>query len=346
MTSSSIVYVVGGKARKTKERLEEWEWFDEARVVRVDCDTGEAECIIRHVTPPDRRPDESPSIVFKAGARVGNSLHLCTQTEVLEYDLRSHQLKNEISLPFFNDLHHVQPLANGNLAVVVTGLDLVVEITRGGEVVREWPALEEAAFARFSRDVDYRKVATTKPHLAHPNYAFEYDGSLWTTRLHQRDAIRLDDPKQRLEIGGDPPHDGRVLGDSVYFTTIRGQLIVLHGSSSGNVRRDVYSIPEILDTGSALGWCRGLKLLDGGRIALIGFTRLRKTKIRRNLEWAKVRLRHGLSKRAGLDVTLAGTMFMMVDLEKRQILRHFDVERFGLNAIFSIHGDCGAETAV
>jgi len=339
----SYVYVVGGKARETKEPLEEWEAFEEARVLRVDCETGEAECVIRYTSPPDRCPDHSPSMVFKAGARRGDTLFLCTQTEVLEYDLRSYEMKNLISLPSFNDVHHVHPMANGHLAVVVTGLDLVLEITREGEVVREWPVLDEAPFARFSRDIDYRKVSTTKPHLAHPNYAFEVDGHLWVTRFHQRDAIRLDDPTDRFSISHEPPHDGHVLGDSVYFTEVRGSLIRLDAETRGEAGRDVFCIGEMMGSEAPLGWCRSIALSDEGRIAMVGFTRLRKTKIQRNVNWVKEHVRRGFRFRwPGLKLVTAGTMIMMLDLEHRRVLRHIDLEPFGLDAIFSIHGEPGA----
>lgn len=337
--TSSHVYVVGGKARETQQPLEEWEWFEEARVLRVDLESGRAECVIRHETPPDRRPDMSPSIVFKAGARRGNTLYLCTQTEVLVYDLDGPRLVRDISLPFFNDIHHVMPMANGNLAVVVTGLDLVVEITPEGEVVAEWAVLDEAPFARFSRDVDYRKVPTTKPHLVHPNYAFELEGHLWATRFHQRDAIRLDDPSDRFQIGDEAPHDGHVVGDSVYFTTVRGDLVVLDGPTRGRAGREVHSICEIAGSADPLGWCRGLKLFEEGRIAVIGFTRLRKTKIARNVAWVKERIRSGLRLRwPEFSMVASGTMILVVDLEEGRVLRHIDLEPSGLNAVFSIHG--------
>lgn len=344
MTSCPIVYVAGGRARRTDSPLQEWEWFDEARVLRVDCTTGEVECVIRHETPPEARPDETPSIVFKAGSRQGHRLFLCTQTEVLEYDLRDRSLKRSISLPFFNDLHHVQILANGNLAVVVTGLDLVVEITPEGEVVQEWAVLDEAPFARFSRKTDYRKISTTKPHHAHPNYSFELDGSLWATRFHQRDAIRLDSPADRFAIGKEPPHDGHVMSGSVYFTTVKGDVVVLDAETRGRKRRDIYKVADMAKLNAPLGWCRGLKLLGDGSTALVGFTRLRKTRIQRNLAWVKAQVRRGMQLRMPrFELVSAGTMIVLVDLEAGEILRHIDLEPYGLNAVFSIHADPDAE---
>ncbi|MCG8469672.1 MAG: hypothetical protein MJB57_15940 [Gemmatimonadetes bacterium] len=328
------VYVVGGKARETKEPLQEWAWFDEARVLRVDPNSGETECVIRHVTPPELLPDDGASVVFKAGFRTDASLLLVSQTEVLEYDLDRYEIQSSISHPCFNDLHHVRPLPSGNLAVAVTGLDLIVEITRGGDIVREWPALDEDAFTRFARDKDYRKVATTKPHLAHPNYVFELSGQLWTTRFNQRDAICLENLDDRISISDVPAHDGHLLDGALYFTTVQGDVVVV---DVGTYERTVHSLPAFAGSEDRLGWCRGLTLLDEGRRAIVGFTRLRKTKFERNVAWAKRHMRRGLLRRPDRTYVNEGTMILCVDLEAGRILGHVDLEPHGLNAIFSIH---------
>lgn len=337
--TSPFVYVVGGKARDTKSPLQEWEWFEEARVLRVNTETGETETVIRYVSPPEHQPEVGGSVVFKAGHRVDRTLFLCTQTEILEYDLDGYELRNRISLPFFNDLHHVRLLSSGNLGVAVTGLDLVVELSPKGDVLREWATIDEQPFARFSREQDYRKIATTKPHLAHPNYLFELEGGLWATRFNQQDAIRLDDPNQRFSVADIAPHDGHVLEGSVYFTTVRGELVVLDAATRGRDKRRVYSIPSIANSGQRLGWCRGLALFDGARQAHIGFTRLRQTKIERNVAWVKEHLRGGALRRPERSFVSQGTMMVTVDLDQQRITGHVDLEPFGLNAIFSIHQD-------
>ncbi len=56
--------------------------------------------------------------------------------------------------------------------MVVTGLDMVAEITLEGELVQSWSALGGDPWQLYSRDTDYRKVATLKPYRAHPNFAF------------------------------------------------------------------------------------------------------------------------------------------------------------------------------
>ncbi len=66
-----------------------------------------------------------------------------------------------------------------------------MEVTPEGEILREWSVIGEDTWARFSRQIDYRKVPTTKPHRSHPNFAFLLEGDIWTTRCDQKDAICL-----------------------------------------------------------------------------------------------------------------------------------------------------------
>src|SRR5262249_5674715 len=156
----------------------------------------------------------------------GNSLYLCTSTEVMVYDVRGFQRTLHLSLPCFNDLHHVCPAGNGNLLVAVTGLDMVVEIAPSGEILREWGVLGASPWERFSRDIDYRKVLSTKPHASHPNFVFHTGEDIWVNRHQQRDALCLTDPSKRIDIAVQVAHDGHVFQDFVYFTTVDGHIVV------------------------------------------------------------------------------------------------------------------------
>src|SRR5580658_2059050 len=214
------IYVSGGRLRNTIFRkLQEWQSCDAARLIELDPSNGQSRTCIKYVSPPDVCPDELPAILFKSAALQGNHLYACTSTEVLIYELPSFRLLRYISLPCFNDLHHVCPTQRGTVLVVVTGLDMVVEITTTGSVIREWSVLGDDPWARFSRHTDYRKVPTTKPHKSHPNHVFEIDQEVWVTRLQQRDAICLTTPGPRIDIAVQRPHDGYIFGDGIYFTT-------------------------------------------------------------------------------------------------------------------------------
>jgi hypothetical protein len=247
------------------------------------------------------------------------------------YRVPTFELESRVSLPFFNDIHHVRPTPTGNLLVAVTGLDMVAEVTLDGETVNEWNVLDPAASPfgdRFSRLVDYRKIPSTKPHLAHPNHVFYIETEPWATRFQQKDAISLVDPSRRIDIGVERLHDGVVYGDKVLFTSVNGRLIIADA--------DRLEVEEIIDLTSMhggdllLGWCRAL-LFDDNRV-WIGFSRMRPTRFRENVAWLKNGFRHYL-----------GTHIALYDLADRRCLAQIDTERYGVDAIFGIFPG-GADT--
>jgi hypothetical protein len=208
------VLVVGGHPKKNAFG------HDHGLILEVDPDSNTARSAVQYITPPSARPDENPSILFKAATLSGDRLYVCTQTEVLIYDFPKFEQVGYFSLTCFNDVHHVRPTGSGTLLVANTGLDMVLEMGLEGQVIREWDVLGGDSWERFSRDVDYRKIASTKPHQAHPNYVFLIGEEPWVTRFEQRDAISLIDRARRIDIGIERPHDGIVAGDSIYFTTV------------------------------------------------------------------------------------------------------------------------------
>ncbi len=88
-----------------------------------------------------------------------------------------------------------------------------------------------SSWQRFSRDIDYRKVASTKPHQSHPNYAFQLGGDVWVTRLYQRDAVCLTDSGKRINIALELPHDGVVRGKEIYFTLVDGRVALANADT-------------------------------------------------------------------------------------------------------------------
>ena len=53
------------------------------------------------------------------------------------------------------------------------------------------PAKKDSTWKKFSKSIDYRKVATTKPHAAHPNFICEYNSDFYVTRFEQKDVIKI-----------------------------------------------------------------------------------------------------------------------------------------------------------
>ncbi|HXG24689.1 MAG TPA: hypothetical protein VNJ09_09060 [Chthonomonadales bacterium] len=320
-------YVVGGHRSDWKR------WQDEIRytagcISRVCLEEERVEPVINYVSPPEACPEQNPSTVFKAATREGDRLYACTTTEVLIYQLPEFQQVGYLSMPCFNDVHHVRPCPDGNLLVASTGLDMVVMVSPTGETLHEWNVLGEDTWKRFSREIDYRKVPSTKPHRSHPNYLFLIGDDIWVTRFYQRDAICLTSPGKRIEIGLEAPHDGIVYEDRVYFTTVDGHIVIADAHSL-QVER-VIDLNAWNSAKKVLGWCRGIEVLDRDHI-IVGFSRLRDTEWLDNIRWVQYKV--------GLRDTYGNlpTRVSLYDIRRGRLCWEYDLEPYGHNTVFSIH---------
>jgi len=321
---ASELYVVGGEQRAPRgvtAGVADWYRFKRAIILKVDAESGSSRLVAEHVSPPEARPTDDPAILFKSSSLTGDRLYACTQTEVLVYRLPDLELLHYISLPFFNDLHHVIETPAGTLLIAVSGLDMVVELRLDGTVVNEWSAIATSPWERFSREMDYRPVPTTKPHAAHPNQVFLIGQEPWATRFEKRDAVSLTDPSRRIDIAIERPHDGVVHGTDVYFTTVDGHIVI---ADTATLRvRDVIDLASMHPQTALLGWTRGIHV-EGSRV-WVGFSRIRPTKIRENVGWVL----RGFRK----DV---GTHIGCYDLDARKCVKQIMLEEAGLGAVFSI----------
>ena len=166
-----------------------------------------------------------------------------------------------VTLPCFNNLHHVQPtpqvppyrqhrarhgrggLADGRTA---SGSGTCSGTTPGRCFTPKWITA---------------RSPTTKPHQAHPNHVFQLDGQPWVTRFNQRDAVCLE-TGERMPIDAQRPHDGTPHNGGVYFTTIDGHIVVSqHTHTTGQClhrpecaeRADAGLVPRAGDGGGRPG---------------------------------------------------------------------------------------------
>lgn len=335
----SDLYIVGGTARSDAARQKEWRQFAKAVVLKVDPETRAVSRMLDYVSPPEVCP-AFPSVLFKAGSMDAERLYLCTQTEILVYRRADLSLESYVSLPIFNDLHHVAPTNRGTFLIAVTGLDMVVEIAPDGVVLNEWNVLGADTWQRFSRDTDYRHVQSTKPRHAHPNFVFMIGDAVWTTRCDLNDAICLTAPDRRINLIGaaEKPvefvHDGVAANGLLYFTSVDGKILIADPATLAVT--DVIDIGEILRRDEPLGWCRGIKILDEARV-IVGFTRLRSTKFQDKVKWAKAQAKRAIGV-AGYEqsLPLPPTRLCCLDLRARKLEWECDLEPYGMNAIFSI----------
>lgn len=301
---------------------EEWATFQRGVILRVDLEDGSVERCIEYITPPDVSLKDS-SITFEGGVLQGDRLYTCTRTEALVYQIPRFALLEHVSLPCFNDVHHARPSKDGNLIVTSTGLDMVVEATLDGKVLREWGVLGESPWVRFSREIDYRQVPTTKPHLSHPNYTFYLNDALWVTRSMQKDAVCLTETGARIDVGF-VCHDGEVYGGKVYFTTVNGNVVIVNAKTL-EIERTI-DLNKIDNSGNSnLGWCRGLGIVSESHL-WIGFTRFRETRFKENVRWVK-RYIKGEEK---------ATHIALYDVVAGKCLTEIDLEPYGMHVLFGV----------
>lgn len=325
----SLLYLLGGRQRKLLFKNEdESHLYEAALILLLDTVAGTTILQMEYKSPSEARASEDSSHVFKSATLVGNIFYTCTSTEVLIFKMPGFNRVGYVSLPCFNDLHHITPTPDGNLLVANTGLDMVVRFTPGGQILEQWNVLGEDPWARFSKNVDYRKVDSTKPHHSHPNSVFQLGEEVWVTRFSQRDAICLTSPGKSIRIDVQRPHDGLVCGDSIYFTTVDGRIVI-----ADRARLEVKQIVDLNEIHKAddrrdalLGWCRGVLPLDERRF-WVGFTRVRKTKFKENVLWIK----HAFKE------IERPTHIALYDIAEGKCLQEIDIEQYGMSVIFGIY---------
>ncbi len=320
------LYITGGRQRSPRPLLTDdpdWYHYEAGVILRVDGGSGQVESCLEYVSPPEACAPGDP-VLFKAGTVHAGRLYVCTQTEVLIYTLPHFKQVGYLSLPCFNDVHHVRPTPEGNLLVANSGLEMVLELEPCGKPLREWNVLGEDPWGRFSRGVDYRRGINLKPHRAHPNYVFYVEDEIWTTRFEQRDALCLTRPGRRLPIGIERVHDGVVHRGRLYLTTVDGHLVVANPHTLAI--EEVVNLATLHRENDLLGWCRGL-LVEGDRV-WIGFSRIRPTRFREAVSW----IRRGFNRALPSHIAC-------YDLAHRRCLVEIDLEDHGLHAVFSILHD-------
>jgi hypothetical protein len=318
-------FVVGGQQREPRSiraGQQAWHGYEKGVVVHADPSTGATTRAFEYASPPEVRAGDETAISFQAGALSGDLMYLCTETELLVHRVPNFERLDYVSLPCFNDVHHVRPgPARDKLAVANAGLEMVLEVTLDGEVLNLWNVLGEDPWERFDRSVDYRKVASTKPHRSHPNYVFYLGEDLWATRFHQGDAICLSQPGLSIDVSDQRIHDGVLHDGRLHFTTVDARIVIADAATLEVV--DVIDLNQFHTERVMLGWCRAL-LFDGDQV-WVGFSRIRPTRFRENVGWVARGLRRGMP-----------TRIACYDLRLGEHIVDIDLEPAGLSAVYSI----------
>jgi hypothetical protein len=305
---------------------------DKAVLQLIDWESGQTLKSLEYISPPEFYPG-SRDMLFKAGSIYGDTFVVPTDTELLFISLKDFIILKRITLPSFNDLHH-STVYNGKVYVVNTGLEIVQTFDLEGYLLDEFNTTEEPTWERFDKSVDYRKVESTKPLKTHCNYIFFLDdGSRWVTRFHQKDAMCMDDPTKKIDLnvseGG--PHDGKVVGDFIYFTMTDGQIVIVNWRTlKVEETINLAQIDNRKVIGKMhLGWCRGIHI--DGSSAYVGFTRLRSSLSLEYIRWVKY-IANPLNSR-----------IVEYDLEKKRLIKEFELDMHKIAGIDSDNGDMGAK---
>ena len=322
--------ITGAMTRPNASKLGEGKLYEKARLVRYHTEDRHTEILLEINEGGEHYPDETPNLEFTAATLSGDKLYLCTDTEVFIYSYPEIKLIKTASYPVFQNIHHIAPLGDV-VAVTSTGLDSVVLLDKEDLSFKEIISVldpneyENAPWHKFSKTVDYRKVHSTKPHQAHPNHTFMLDDEIWVTRFNHRDAVCLRDVSQKIDLAIYGVHDGHVIGDYIYFTSVHGNIIIVDKYT--RKVEEVIDLNVIEDVGMPLGWCRGFAMVNENT-AMIGYSKLRDTKIKENIAWVKEFVR-GTTR-------LLHTRVVTYDLDKKEKIAEYLMPKGSIDAIYSI----------
>ena len=117
-------------------------------------------------------------------------------------------------------------------------------------------------------------------------------------------------------------------GGYIYFTTVDGYVLRFDLASG---EKQSFALPAMAGSyrDRPLGWCRGI--LPLGERIWVGFSRVRFTALRHNLDW----VRRGFRQIERLPP--APTRIACYDLSASELVEEIELEQQAMNTIFSIH---------
>lgn len=233
---------------------------------------------------------------FAGGSIYNGRLWLCCANQVLAFSLDDWRLVQVIDDPGFNDLHYV--LAEENrLWVVNTGLESLDEFNYAGRLLsRRLLTSDARTNARLARGGDDFRIWDSHPHFMHVNHCSRRDdGALLLTFVRQRRIACIEEGRDDWDWASPeypgPPHEGFIAEHPVkrrrclWVTTVPGEVI-----ASDPISGEIIERFSLHARGAALGWTRGLCVLEHG--LLVGTTRIRASNFNYFSNWSEIAAEH------------------------------------------------------
>lgn len=320
------ILITGGVERENGFELGQGKFYKAGKLFSLNLENDNYQEHICFDQANENYPEEHPNLLFTAACYDDDLIWIPTHGEVIAYRLHDWKIIRRFSIPLFNNNHSVIMLDN-KLYVTATGTDMVVIMDKDVGKSIECINIEgKDIWHRFEKQIDYRKIHSTKPHQGHPNYVFKLKDEIWVTRCGFEDAACLTDVKKNIKVTNDKEmsiHDGFVYENDIYFTSVDGHILVADQKSLKI--KNIYNLNKGVDRINK-GWCRGLYIEDG--LAYVGFSKIRKTRNARRLEWLKKSI-----KRNNENLDSAVVVF---DLNKQVKIKEIAFEEGVLDAIYSI----------
>ncbi len=213
----------------------------------------------------EEEPEKSAELKMAAGmAASERGVFVTTFASIHEVDDDLTHIQHDVvTSPLFNALHSLSRTQHGYL-VASTGLDLLVEYNRKGDILWQWWATDHGfehtptgQLRVLDKEADHRTIKYgTLAQTTHVNSAAELpDGRILASLFHQGMVIVIERKTGNWQLvieGLDHPHAIRVL-DPEHFTvadTVHGRalLVHLHGTV-GHVEEEINAETSWLQDG-------------------------------------------------------------------------------------------------
>src|SRR5262249_10553852 len=132
--------------------------YEIAAAIVVDWESKKILREFLYTSPPEQHNPQQ----FAFGQVLDQHLAVVTYSEVLFVRLATWEVERTVTVPHFNDLHHIL-VREDELWVCNTGLQAVHKMTLDGRVLDTVSTTETPTWTTYNRAEDYR-VRNTKPH--------------------------------------------------------------------------------------------------------------------------------------------------------------------------------------